>query len=380
MRWRQELHNEMNLCHGALVLFSRDVVGADGVPASDFCKVEASVLFHRKETAQRPFPLVPVVLHDVASESLRQGIWSNLDVRAFQGLRGARRTNAAEIAAQAVERFADLKQQLPATPLQRVERRIAKLLQDVEPEVLEEAAASLGPLAEAWDGRTEAHEELATLLLRSDIEGAYRALAALASDVDGADLEEIYYLLAPTWVDYRAAIRLRAEVGPPAKARGVAIGGREIDFTPRMYVRRADCTTRSFGWRVQEVPHKPSDDPASYYETRVRRALLAMAGLGEVEGTPEALDARILDWLDAAKRLLSPVFVALEWPGPGPVILEELQARYGHVTFFLLSSRPADQEPELAQRAVAWLDPPLDPEEERRAKNLNDFIVGQLSP
>lgn len=401
-RWRQVLHNEMNLCHGGVLVLSRHVVppkdaqddAGKPLQASTFVPIEASVLIHR-ETIGRgkplPFPLVPVVVRGADETQFQLGTWKSLDLRSYQNLRAVDAANAAEKAAAVAEALRPLFQKRADTPLDRVEQRLGAILEGVPVGVLEAAAAALAggargapdpglPADPAWDGAVDGPAELATRLLRAEVPLVYQALRALQSHVEPPHLEEIYYLVAPCWIDYRSAIRLQEIARSAALQRGVAINGKELAFTPRMYVRRADCQTRQFAWRIREVPHKAGDDPASYYETRVRHALLDLVGLGGETGPSTVLDQRIREELARAAQLEEPYFVALSWPGPGTAVLKSLQDRYPCLNLFLLATRFREDEGPLAARSIQYLDPELDTRVESEHKGLDDYIVRRLTP
>ncbi|MFN7937307.1 MAG: toll/interleukin-1 receptor domain-containing protein [Bryobacteraceae bacterium] len=363
-RWREQLYNWMNYCHGAIVLYSPAALESDFVP------IEVSVLTSRRHIDPR-FIVQTVLMKGFDRSELESGIWKSLEVNAYQQMSQASEEKASQISQELSRSFQRLKTSvLPKTPLDRMALRLRSLISSVASEVLEDAASELVVPAEPWDSRTDVHNAFVTAMLGADLVNLHKALRRLRDNGADADkTREIYELLAPSWIDYRAAQSLHEVAVATGGRPSVATTGQFLDFTPSMFVRRACCRPIREAWPVKEVPCRSSDNPEGYYSSRVKIALLSLAKL-EVTEHPERDESEIQNWLYSRRRLNEPVIIAMAWPGPGPNTLIRLRERYQGVTFFLLTPTQRPDAPVFSEGHLRFLEPPIDFQREQDAKQL----------
>jgi hypothetical protein len=113
VRWREALNAWLEICDGAIILFSREAL------QSDWVKAEAVILNHRWRGGTRGFPLLLGLVGDVVPEEIGQDFLRVTDLSDGQVLRSEFQETLPE---RAEAFFAGLKQRYDDSPAMRRER------------------------------------------------------------------------------------------------------------------------------------------------------------------------------------------------------------------------------------------------------------------
>ncbi|MFL6255071.1 MAG: toll/interleukin-1 receptor domain-containing protein [Pyrinomonadaceae bacterium] len=327
--WRRELHTWMRLCHGAVVILSKDAV-----ENSPWVKREATILGFRRE-ADENFVLIPILLPPVTHEDLTMGDFAPLALNEIQMAEGESVDAVVDIVIKRLEPLCERLSNL--TALQKVESVLASLLLEVENKdhtVLLRAAAVLGESLK-WKSDGKYSAQLARELLSSEFERMMEVLLLLAPYFDDREkVVRVLKQLAPFWVNPDAVAQLPHMHKRPRGQRTVIVNGIEHPFTGRCYIQRACCGTYDwvFANITEQVGYEETPEiQIKLIEDDIRKQILPQIGLDEEdEGGLIDLDE------DFDEREKEEPFFILAPKDIDDSILERLRGRYESFTFFLL--------------------------------------------
>lgn len=352
--WRAKLFYWMSQAHGAVIIFSKSAL------ASDWVRAEASVLAWRRLMDQsKHFTLIPALLDPVKRADLEQKHFSPMRLTDLQLVRG---DDAARIAAQVRAGLGHLlKGRPPETLIEKLERKIARLLRDVDAPELEGAARAIGADTGAWAADADPRVMLAAEMLRRGLPSVVKVFVELDVFLKRDARRELVNLITPTWVDLRAASGIPEIAARQGAQRTLWVnGGRPgvEEFTGNSFVRRACARSPELAWAVLPVPNAAGEDAVGYYKHAIRKQLQS-----HVVKVEDAKDEEIRFVLARKERDKEPVFLLFTPPAPDPEVLAELRREFPTLTFFLLTGDCVAGGAEGAE----FLRPELQADEEQNA-------------
>jgi len=182
--WRVQLRTWLGLCHGAVILFSKNIfeTSAERLIGSPWVLNEASILIWRREL-DKNFFVLPIMLPEVEVTVLNKGLFEPLNLPELQAIsvQEAKDELIESIVDCIVKRLQDLKDKLALTsPLQRLEKVIVDGLKKLDQADLEDVAQALAIDLGPW----RADEQCATAFVRAlfhrDIDVIAKAIELLA--------------------------------------------------------------------------------------------------------------------------------------------------------------------------------------------------------
>ncbi|MDQ3919722.1 MAG: toll/interleukin-1 receptor domain-containing protein, partial [Acidobacteriota bacterium] len=191
--WRAKLFYWMSQAHGAVILFS------ESARESDWVRAEASVLAWRRLMDQgKHFALIPALLAPVTPADLEARRFSPLRLTDLQLVRG---DDPARVSRQVRAGLAHLlKGRPPETLIEKLERKIARLLRDVDAPELEGAARVLGADPDEWGAGADPKLMLAAEMLRRGLLSVPKVINELDVFLTRDARRELINLVTPTWV------------------------------------------------------------------------------------------------------------------------------------------------------------------------------------
>lgn len=227
--WRQRLYREFAQADAALILLTESSLESVYVP------LEAMVFMWR-HLLDSSFDVIPVFFSPLDENTLKQpdSRFLGIGLEALQGIKNAQQNIAATYAAIA-QRIAELKTPQPLDSIAAL-HRLAKLLDRLEPQ-LQSAAAQLDENFE-WRPGMARPFQLAMAILQRDLRTSLKALGVIVSDLTRDELRMLLKLLAPRWVDLRAAEPIWRLGRSQARQKLLVLNG-SWSLTPEHYVQRA---------------------------------------------------------------------------------------------------------------------------------------------
>jgi TIR domain len=229
--WNEQITSALVECHSAVLLCSEQSI------QRHFVKYEVSYLSVRKRT-EPDFQLCPLLLDGLQPEVMKTGFFGAIR---FDDIQFGRWEDP------------DRKQKLlgllepckqaaaaPMLPTGRLELYLsAMVFSKIPAGLLKAAAKEIGWTQESnWD-LPQGHAQLFTRhLLTAPLEEQYAALKQIAVPLEGK-FAKIFELVAPCWVNERAAMSFFDVLRAPPGQRGAVVNGTNAGFTPEMYLRRA---------------------------------------------------------------------------------------------------------------------------------------------
>lgn len=351
--FREEIFSWINRAHGAVVLFSSSAL------VSQWVRTEASVLAWRHTLGKgKLFPLIPVLLSPIKRTDLDTKEFSPLRLTALQLVRS---DDAKTICNKVREGLKPLLQSPPPdTPLEKLARKIAYLLRDVEPPELLNAARAMDTDFTGWNNEKDYPMLLAQEMLERRLQFSMKGIRELAGFHGDDKTETLIELVAPVWVSIPAASIIPQIATRTDKAlRRIWVNAGEYPaFTPGQFIRRACCREPQNCWPVLLVPPDGGEDEVGHYKRVIKELLRS-----KVLRLETAKDKELNEVLIRRDRDAEPVFVAFYPPGPTQDVLAALRAEFETLTFFILTGH----QPSDAVSSVQFLEPRLQANEESDA-------------
>lgn len=370
--WRRELHTWMGLCHGAVVLLSKDAV-----KNSPWVKRESTILGFRRE-ADENFVLIPVLLPPITHEDLTKGDFAPLALNEIQMAEGQSVDAVVDIVIKRLEPLLERLSNL--TALQKIQSVLGSLLLEVENKdhtVLIRAAEVLGKSLK-WRSDGKYSLQLARELLSSEFEQMMDVLVLLTPYFD--DREKVLRVLkqlTPFWVNPDAVAQLPHMHKRPRKQRAVMVNGVEHPFTGRCYIQRACSGTYDwvFAKIIEQMGYEETPEvQIKLIEDDIRKQILPQIGLDEEEeGGPVDLDE------DFDEREKKEPFFILAPKDIDDFILTRLRDRYDSFTFFLLGGGERDQNGPTERPDVIRLEPALKEGRDKEVYKLFRETKGRIA-
>jgi hypothetical protein len=360
--WRDEIYTWLGLCHGAVILVSEAAIR----PASIWVPREASILLWRRALDSK-FPVVPACLRNVTPEDLTCGVFQDMQLRELET---APAGTPEDLAAALRTRFAFLA--APKTPLEILASRIAEALVTATDLAIEEAlemlSIDLGPCAPTNDSR----RTLALALLQTPLRRALWALEVLAECMDSAKVDQIFAMIAPSWVDLCAA-RWLAECGACATDKPAVMLNAETLLCAQHYVYRASCRPPKTRWRIVNSTGIHGERAAQEIAAEIEQNLMSEYRFAEEPGMPPPR-TRLAALLRECQRDGRPVFATLRFSAAVAASLPELQRLLPEVTFVLLSGQEFPSPSLVESRRIRLVEPRLGRGVEAQALADYDYV------
>lgn len=359
-KWRDDIYTWMGLCHGAVILVSEAAMkhGSIWVPR------ETSILLWRR-TLDRDFVVVPVCLSGVRPEHLNVGVFTDMQLNEIQTLAAG---TPDEVADALIQRFAPLA--APKTPLEMLANRLVELLLPTSDGAIEEAIESLpidlGPITAASQ-----RYALALAMLQAPLGDSLAALEVLADYLEGSKIDQIIWMIAPSWVDLCAA-RWLADCAARSANKPAAVLNAATPFCARMYVDRASCRPPKTRWPVVNSTAVHGERATLEIAAEVEQNLIQEFRLADDPHMPDPR-ARLAALLRERERAGRPVFATIPFSPAVAAALPELQRLMPAVTFIVLSGGEFPSPALIEGKRAHLIEPRLQPGAEDKA--LVDFDV-----
>lgn len=338
--WHEEIFHMLNLADSAFIFFTRDAL------KSDWVKTEAGILSWRATLSRgKQFRLIPVLFGGVTPSELTSKEFAPARAAALQGISS---DDPAVIADRLAEQFDKLKRS--ETPLEQLERQLARLISEVGEADVKQAARAIGVDTDRWPFDEDFHRLLAGEMLRRGLWGAFPALRDnLDRFLKAEDRDRLIESLKPAWVNLSTA-GLIPDIARPEGRRAFAVNGGtasvNADFTSVSFICRAFCRTPDNSRSLVVVSGTSGEDLVGHYR-RTLRGQLKLIIFNDKDLSDEALRIRLLD----RKEMGEPIFAVFLPPPPDGEVIKEVRRRaqagaglsaededeFPAVTFFLLT-------------------------------------------
>lgn len=366
--WRNDIYTWMGLCHAAVILVSKAAI----TPGSVWVPRETAILLWRR-TLDPNFVVVPACIGGVVAEDLTGGVFADMHLGEIQTAPAA---TCDQLADALLQRFAALT--APKTPLERLADRITETLAPLSDRAVEEALDALNADLGTCIPRGDLRRGLALTLLQTPLVQAVSALEVIAECMDGARADQILSMIAPSWVDLRAA-RWVAHCGVQAENKPAVILNAETPFCARMYVSRASCRPPKTRW--------PMVDSTGVHGEQTTAEIVAEMELNLIQEFRLADDPLMPDARERLRHLLAerqsagrPVFVTLKWTPAVGAALPGIQRMLPGVTFLVLSGPNFPPPETVAGKRVRLIEPVLARGAEHKALSDFDYVRSVIRP
>ncbi|HEV8136400.1 MAG TPA: toll/interleukin-1 receptor domain-containing protein [Pyrinomonadaceae bacterium] len=363
-RWRQELDIWMSLCQAAVIIFSENAL------ESDWVLQEATILRWRRAWDQ-DFILVPVLMPTVRAKALKEN--KKFAPLHLDEIQMASANTADDVVKKVIERLAPLKNLgQTKTPLHELEDLIASRLYELEskrPESLRNAADILETKL-PWRSNNKYSQQLARALLSAEFAKVSKAVLLMAPHMSRGAALDIIDRLAPFWVDVRAVVRVPEMIKEPQKQRAICVNSSLLQFTPKMYLRRAQLSVYPWVSARVNLPKGYEEQPQSQIqliEKEIGKQVLPQLGFDEED--EQDLFSPAVDRLLQTREKKEPLFIIVP-EDLDDEVLDALRQKFVRFTFFVLKKDEAVDPAKLKLKCIELLEPKIDPKKEDAAYSL----------
>ncbi|HEX6184620.1 MAG TPA: toll/interleukin-1 receptor domain-containing protein [Pyrinomonadaceae bacterium] len=350
--WRHTLNTWIGGCDAAVVLLSKDAL------ESQFVAYEASILTFRHNI--HGLPVVPLYFGVGGAEVRGSQKLKPTNIAEIQSAVSG--TDTAQMIEQVVAHLAKVTGR-DKTPIDRQVRRLEELLGSVgESLIVDDYLPMLDYTSDPWEREDNPRRLLAIEMMSAGIEGAEKVLREIRGTLMREEkFDEVFELVATSWVDLRAASRIKEVATGEQARRAIALEG-ENDLITKFYVLRASGQEAGNSWKMVRSLEFFSENPLEDLKREVAERLRREFKL------PESGDLEKM--LDIYDRRKEPVVVAIASAGLGPAELAGLRDAFKTVTFFYLAGENALSRDVLTQCEVEFIVPSPG---EGLQKNFCDF-------
>jgi hypothetical protein len=345
-RWRDELWSWWSECDAAVVVCSEAAL------KSRWVLIEVSVLMRRKQVNPH-FPILPLLIHPVAPETIRQALFHDQNLEELQVLSFADATFAATLEELAAKLAALQVSAGTGKPLVGWEQHLAVLLEKevANADDLAAAAHILGTRADTWLGLPVQARVVAQALLECDDPAKVgEALAELAPRLQDK-VQAAVDLVAPAWLRPEEVAPVANILDRPHGSRAVALRS-WVRLIADWYMQRA--------WRSPDV--KPIEFPAPTHVDQIDEVLAHIEAsvrsqLRVLEGMSENVLQKRLAAKEAEKKpvfVLVPIDTAVR---PGRLeagmlepLMDAVRNRFPTLSFFCMAGSAASSLVQAEQR------------------------------
>lgn len=210
---------------------------------------------------------------------------------------------------------------------------------------------------------------LATKMLNLGLYESVKILDCFCDYLNSKDVEQIFDLLAPSWVDLRAANSV-SECALHKEHKTVVVLNSSDYFSADMYVRRASKRPRKT-WCIHQISGKFGVNPVADIVTEIETVLTKELVSDEFDISESEKRQKLKGVLKKRNKDRKPVFIVLHCKEKENIaqLLPELQSVLPFVTFFLLVGQNFHENKELEGLRFKFLKPRLDPKAEKQAKD-----------
>jgi hypothetical protein len=372
--WKYEIFNWMGSCHCALILFSKNAI-----ENSIWVAREVNILNWRK-TQDSNFFLIPIYF-DVTPEDIKKSeLFTDLNLHEIESLTDRN----IEVFVQRLEKLVeklDIK-----TPLDEVALQISTRLEDISHieekrvKIIEEMHDKNNKEILSWLPNRDPCLVLAVKMLNLGLYKSIDILQYLCKYLETRKIKFIFDLLAPSWVDIRAATNI-SECALSGERKTVVVLNCNEPFSVEMYVRRASNGLPK-EWLLCHYSCVYGAD-LSEVVTDIEKLLIMELVDTEFHETYESKRKALKTALKARNIKRKPVFVDLQYSKHIAELLPELQDTFPQVTFILVTGKDFPEYTELEDLLKGlhfkFLEPPLEPKAEDQALYEYDSSYSLLS-
>jgi hypothetical protein len=372
--WKYEIHNWMGSCHAALILLSKNAI-----ENSMWVLREINNLLWRR-TLNSNFILIPIYFGVTPEDIKKNKLFDDLDLEKYHGIiYGNSEDSIQVIKAELVEK---LQQNLITTPLDEVAYQIATKLEGLSRErngrieIIRNTLDKLNIEIEPWLPNRDPCLVLATKMLNLGLYESVKILDCFCDYLDSKDVKQIFDLLAPSWVDLRAANSVSKCALCEEYKTVVVLNSTEF-FSADMYVRRASNRPPK-SWLIQNFSGVYGADPAADIVTEIETLLIKKLVSDEYDRSESEKRQALKRALITRNKRKKPVFIVLNYTKNIAKLLPDLQSSLPLVTFFLLTGESFPAHKELEGLRFKFLEPPLEPRAENQAFKEFDGAYGMI--
>ena len=357
--WKYKIHDWMRSCHGALIILSKSAI-----EDSMWVVREVNNLIGRR-ILEPNFVLIPIYFGVTPEDVKKNKLFDDLDLDKYQGIDGSK--NLIQIRAEIIE---TLKQNHIETPLDEVANLIATKIECLSSEserrieIIENVLGKLQIKIEPFLLNRDPCLILATKMLNLKL----RESAMLLSHCDALnykDVEYIFDLLAPLWVDLRAATSVSKCALHKEHKTVVLLNSSEI-ISAGMYVRRASNRPPN-SWPILPISGVYGVDPVADIVAEIETLLIREFKLDEDDISYSQKQDILKSVLITRNQGGEPIFIALSYTKGVAKLLTEVQHAFPLITFFLSTGENFPAQKELEGLRFKFLEPPLKPNDEVQA-------------
>ena len=354
--WRARINLWLRACDAAVLVLSEKAL------QSPWVVYEASVLSHRKGNSD--FLILPVVLRDPEGKLLSD---RRLDAQNIKAIQAIIADDPATIARRVLDA---LPKDAGERPIDRIVDQFEIILDTVPPALLKRAADKLHtklPWApELDDDKIRLFVEK---LVGAKTEEAAAALVQLSGHFKKHDpdrIQEMVNLVAASWINPKA-LTLLPEVSKAVWGRAVALNA-ELQTTAKTYHVAASVTDNSWHFIASgpDATGKGNDEPVASPLAQDICELVEQDLCAYIKCTADELSDLL-----ATQSVVHTFVVGISAVGFTDGLIEEVEKKFPHVTFFFITGNYAAPATATERRLVTPITPDLVPsEEDKLTKNV----------
>ena len=372
--WKYEIYNWMGSCHAALILLSKNAI-----ENSMWVVREVNNLLWRS-TLDSNFVLIPIYFGVTPEDIKKNKLFDDLDLEKYHGITDRNPEDLIQvIKTKLVEK---LQQNLITTPLDEVAYQIATKLEGLSRErnrrieIINNTLDKLNIEIEPWLPNRDPCLVLATKMLNMGLYESVKILDCFCDHLDSKDVKQIFDLLAPSWVDLRAANSV-SECALHKEHKTVVVLNSSDYFSADMYVRRASKRPPK-SWLIHQILGKYGVEPADEIVTEIKTLLIKELVSDEYDRSESEKRQALERALIMRNKRKKPVFIVLNYTKYIAKLLPDLQSALPLVTFLLLTGESFPAHKELEGLRFKFLEPPLEPRAENQAIEELDGAYGMI--
>ncbi len=384
--WHLKLLNELGKCDAGIIFLNDQ-------NCTDLDCVHTASILRWRYWKENYFKLLIICLGTVTSKHTCEGAWARLS---FSGTH-----QFFFPAPKEDEILKKINSQLnylrtypcKKTPVERMEDALTGLLAEVKDknylkdavnEIVWHSNKSVLPIEHGCYNQSQLPVEqcLARAMLRQGMGSFYALINTLKNRITNVSYRNILELIAPSWVDLRAAGLIAKNINKKHDERVFCVNGGIPNFTGEMYVRQACYSDGGpdYSWKVIQVTTIDGDNVIEFIIRQIRKGLInKFPSIKKRYSRIEEIDDELIKKIDKminqqleeqeANNDLTFVVVPPAFE-INTEVLKQIRNSYPSLTFFLLTGCKTTHP---SFDHVEFLEPFLNPGAEDRANQEYDY-------
>ncbi len=365
-RWRDEIYTWLGLCHAGIIILSKKALEKDCV----WVPRETAILTWRQHL-QPELGIIPILMPGIQVEDLHTNEqYRELRIDSIQSISHQDNKSTKQAL---ISKLSQLKDVIK-TPYEEISDQIEMLLGHIREDIISRALDRIS--INAVESFNNPKQSLALSLLQVPLIDAVKVLEYLVPfSPDLAAIDRIFDIIAPGWVDLRAArwilICARKEELKPAIVLNAA-----SKFAAEMYVRRASCKPSKNCWQVIPITAVYGENA---FEDIAREIWQSLKNYFDdaliADPFDDSPDQELITLLQHLNQLGRPAVIVMKLPPQANTLITRLRDQYPYLTFLFLSGPELPDPGQYPETLLKSLRPVLNTDMEAAARK--NFITAR---